>query len=47
VPAMQETRHVPIDLNCIDAPDVPTIDGCQLTPGKGPAPVSSSFNIRL
>jgi photosystem II stability/assembly factor-like uncharacterized protein len=29
------TRHLPIDVKCIDAPDVPTMDGCQLTPGKG------------
>jgi hypothetical protein len=28
-------RHFPIDVKCIDAPDVPTMDGCQLTPGKG------------
>jgi hypothetical protein len=27
-------RHVPIDVKCIDAADVPTMDGCQLLPGK-------------
>jgi len=27
-------RNVPIEVKCIDAPDVPTMDGCQLLPGK-------------
>ena len=30
-----EPRQLPIDVKCIDAPDVPTMDGCLLTPGKG------------
>jgi photosystem II stability/assembly factor-like uncharacterized protein len=33
-PAAQ--RSIPIDVKCIDAPDVPTMDGCQLAPGKKP-----------
>jgi hypothetical protein len=29
-----EPRHVPIDVKCVDAPDVLTMDGCRLAPGK-------------
>ena len=32
--ATTEPRHIPIDVKCIDAADVPTMDGCQLLPGK-------------
>jgi photosystem II stability/assembly factor-like uncharacterized protein len=35
--AMSQQRHVPIDVKCVDAADVPTMDGCQLVPGNGPA----------
>ncbi len=31
-----QQRHVPIDVKCIDAPDVPTMDGCQMFPWKTP-----------
>jgi photosystem II stability/assembly factor-like uncharacterized protein len=27
-------RHVAIDVKCVDAPDVPTMDGCQLLPAE-------------
>ena len=30
-----QQRHVPIDVKCIDAADLPTMDGCQLAPGRG------------
>lgn len=33
--ATPQPRHVPIEVKCIDAPDVPTMDGCLLRPGKG------------
>ena len=34
VSATTQPRRVPIDVKCVDAPDVPTMDGCQLLPGK-------------
>jgi len=32
--ATPQQKNVPIDVKCIDAPDVPTMDGCTLLPGK-------------
>jgi len=32
--ATAQQRRVPIDVKCVEAPDVPTMDGCQLLPGK-------------
>ena len=32
--ASTDPRHLTIDVKCVDAPDVPTMDGCQLRPGK-------------
>lgn len=29
-----QQKHVPIDVRCVDAPDVPTMDGCKLLPGS-------------
>lgn len=29
-----EPRHMAIDVFCVDEPEVPTMDGCRLTPGK-------------
>jgi hypothetical protein len=33
--ATPQPKHVSIEVKCIDAPDVPTMDGCLLRPGKG------------
>lgn len=33
--ATPQPRQVSIEVKCIDVPDVPTMDGCQLMPGKG------------